>query len=346
MSILKEDLDAIIFNTIGLEKLKECNVLITGGTGLIMTYFTYLVMELNSRDWNINLYVVCRSEEKAKKKYKLYENDDRFHLIVADVCDCLELPETIHYVIHAASLAVPELFKHKPVETLSANVWGTYNLINMLSDKSIKKFMYVSSCDVYSSGFEGDKIPESFVGFTDFNDIKYVYNQAKRMGELICRSFYDEYNFPACVARPVYIYSPENNEKKHTAFADFMNCAVNNTDIRLNSLGKAIRSYCYITDCISALITILVSEDSGFQVYNISNSTEEITIRQLADYFAEACDNRVHVEINIDDKNTNSINDRIVVDTTKLERLGWKPLIGIKEGIIRTLRGWRESNYD
>ncbi len=343
MGIIKEDIRKILHTDLPWEALYHSTVLVTGGTGLIMTYLTYALLALNETGADIQIILICRSEHKVKKKYGAVMDRPYFHIIYADVCEAVTLEEKIDYIIHAASMAVPAMFVTKPVETIRANVTGTDHMLRLARKNQVRGFLFVSSCNVYGKDLPREPVCESYSGSVDFNDIRSCYCEAKRMGEMLCRSYYLEYQVPAVIVRPVYIYSPETNDKTLTAFTDFMNAVLKGEDLVLHSDGSAVRSFCYAGDCVTAMFTALLKGKAG-ETYNIANSTQAVSVRRLAQIFAEQSKGRsgITYDIRKDDLHK-PLSDVFMLDTDKLEQLGWHPQTGIEEGVARTIAGWLEQ---
>ena len=106
----------------------------------------------------------------------------------------------------------------------------------------------------------------------------------------------------------------------------------------MKSDGAQLRSYCYVLDCASALLTILVKGTSG-NAYNISNPQSIVTIKEIAQALASAAGTYVTIENPSDTEKkgfTPMRNSSLNAD--KLLSLGWKPLFNIEDGAEKTIR--------
>ena len=99
-----------------------------------------------------------------------------------------------------------------------------------------------------------------------------------------------------------------------------------------------MRSYCYTLDCASAIIAVLLGGERG-NAYNISNRNSIVSIRELAEEMAVQGGVRVVFDnpSDAEQKSYNMMNNS-ALDASKLEKLGWKALFGLREGAARTLR--------
>ena len=98
-----------------------------------------------------------------------------------------------------------------------------------------------------------------------------------------------------------------------------------------------MRSYNYVGDCVSALLTVLISGIPG-EAYNLANPKARLTIAQLADRIARAESRKVVFEdpSSVDIANRSPIIKQ-VLDSNKIEGLGWSPAFSVEDGITHTL---------
>src|SRR5688572_25054738 len=113
----------------------------------------------------------------------------------------------VDYVIHAASIAAPEFYKQKPLETIRANVTGTWQALEWAAKQGVKSFVHLSSSEVY-----GDvaivPTPETYWGNTPITGPRATYDQSKRMGETLVSTFHQLYKLPVKTVRPFNIFGP------------------------------------------------------------------------------------------------------------------------------------------
>ena len=123
--------------------------------------------------------------------------------------------------------------------------------------------------------------------------------------------------------------------------SDLISYIVNKENIVLKSTGDAKRAFCYITDVVSALLMITVDGKPN-EAYNISNETEEISVKDLAFMMKEMYQD-TEVVFNIEENKNEYVKfKRVPLDTTKLEALGWKPRVSLKNGIENTVKYFNE----
>lgn len=306
--------------------LKQKNVLVTGGLGLIGSCLVDVLMILEA-----NVFVIGRDEEKAKSRFCNYFNKENFKFIAHDVVNKLELDCNIDYIIHAASNAHPKAFINDPVGTMNSNYIGTYNLLEFGRTHGLKRFLYVSSGEVYGSG-DIDKFSEDYLGYVDLLNIRSSYPISKRASETLCVSYSKQFGVDTVIVRPCHVYGPTCTEKDTRVLTAFIRNAVNNEDIILKSSGKQVRTNCYVVDAVFALLHVLLLGNRG-EAYNISDMGSNMSIRELANVISENACISVKVENKEEDGRL-----RAVLDDTKIKSLGWEPIYTLKDGIDRTIK--------
>lgn len=347
--IVQNDLSEISQSVKNIEKLKNTSVLITGATGMLATYITYWLMDLNEKqNYNIQVFALVRSEKTAKQKFQTFLQHSNFHLLVQDVTEEIKLTEQVDYIIHAAGSASPHFIVNDPVGIIKANTLGTMNVMELARKCKVKKVLYTSTREVYGKVDDNIlEITEDMVGKLDQMDSRSCYPESKRMGENICKSYSLQYGIPFNNVRIAHSFGPGMTiDKDGRVMSDFINCVVNHQDITLNSDGTAKRAFCYINDCIIAIWMVLLNGEDG-ESYNIANETEEIPIKDVALLLTQIFPEK-HLKVTfLDSKKPKpegySKIERVKLSTQKLENLGWKPQITLEEGLKRTVKSFLEG---
>ncbi|MDR0307804.1 MAG: NAD-dependent epimerase/dehydratase family protein [Chitinispirillales bacterium] len=322
------------------DKLNGARILITGAGGLISSFLVDCLMYRNSvHKANISVHALCRNEEKARKRFGSYEKNENFYLIIQDVCDSLNSNLDFDYIIHAASNAHPLAYATAPVETMKANLLGSINLLEYAKKHKIKKFMFISSSEIYGQNdSSADKhLTEDYSGYINCAELRAAYPESKRVSETLCTAYKKEYGVNTVVVRPGHIYGSAMTEENSRADAQFIRNAIDGVDIVMKSAGNQLRSYCYVSDAVSAIFyVLLLGEDGG--AYNIANKNSMVTIRELAEILSDISKVKVVFENPNDvEKSGYSIVGNIVMDARRLENLGWEARHNIKSGLMRTI---------
>ena len=337
------DLETTVSSVVGIEKLVGRSFLITGASGLIGSFIVDTLVYYNKKN-NAGIKV-CATGRNIKRL------EERFGGESASLCfsehDVNKVPDfdfRADYIIHAASNAYPAAFNDYPVDTVMSNVLGTYNLLEYARKVSAKRFMFISSGEVYGQGDVSiDSFSEDYSGYVDILQPRSCYPAAKRTAETLCVSYTKQYGFDTVIARPCHTYGPNATQSDNRANVQFVNNALAGNDIVLNSAGNQMRSYNYIADCVSAILTVLIKGKSA-TAYNIANPDVRTTIAGFASEVAEQTGHKLIFakpdEVALAQRTPIA---KQVLDATKLTALGWKGSYTLSDGVAHTIAGIREK---
>ena len=334
MNTYHDDINHIFYESLPWEKLSGTNILITGATGLIGSTLVDVLMSNPRRDYSV--YASGRNIERGQKRFEKYLSLDTFRFIRYDVMTSLQSDVQFDYIIHAASNASPNTFFKNPVEIVKANILGVSNLIEYGMGHGMKRFLYVSSGEVYGEG-DGRVMTEEYSGYVDCLNPRSCYPSSKRTAETLCVSYASEYGADVVIVRPCHVYGPNFTESDNRVYAQFIRNILHEEDIVLKSKGEQVRSWCYVVDCVSALLYVLLKGASG-EAYNIADPNSVLTIRQLAEMLAEIGSRKVIMDIPSDiEKSVFNPVSKSVFSVDKLERLGWKVSGNMYEKMSKTV---------
>jgi nucleoside-diphosphate-sugar epimerase len=319
--------------TLPLETLQDKNILITGASGLIGGALVDILLSYIPK---ANVYAMARSQSKAEQRFKDYLNNPYFHIIVADVNTPLEGNTDFHYIIHAASNANPNAYSLDPVGTMWTNINGTRNLLEYGRNHQLQRIVYVSSGEIYGNG-DNAVWAESDGGYIDTMSVRSCYPSSKRAAETLCVAYAEQYGIDTVVARPCHTYGPHFTDSDSRAYAQFVRKARAHEDIVLKSKGEQFRSWIYVADCVTAILTILLRGENK-QAYNIADTHSNVTIREMAEKIATIAGTKVVFDIpnTIEQKGFSQIR-RAIFSTDKLESLGWHTQYTLDEGLRNTI---------
>jgi nucleoside-diphosphate-sugar epimerase len=341
-----DDLDLCLSKISQNIELNGKTILITGATGLIGSFIVDIFIKYNrTHNRKVNIVSISRNEEITRIRFSYVKKDDNVFFIYQDIAEITNFQfKKIDFIIHAASNSDPKSFSENPVSTISANTIGTVNILEM-AKKYNSKMVFLSSREVYGL-VKGKKIyDESDYGLIDFNQIRSVYPESKRVGELFCRSYFHEYKTAVSIIRLGYVYGSTFTLKDSKVIAQFFRNAVHGNNIVIKSRGIQKRTYIYLTDAVNGILQILFNKFTIGDVYNIANSDSVITISELADIIARTGNVKKILEIPTNDEvKAWSPEQDVLISHDKLERLGWSPVIGIENGIKKTFEILRKLN--
>lgn len=269
-------------NYINWEFYKNSAILVTGATGLI-GYQTVLALLCANEmlGTNITIYALVRNQQKAEKIFQP-NYSEKLKFIVQDVTQKIECPHA-DFIIHAANGTASKDFVEKPVETVNSIVLGTKNVLDFANENNTKSIVYLSTMEVYGNIplTKAEPLQEDDYGYMDILKIRNSYPLGKKMAENLCRSYYSEYRVPVKIARLSQIIGAGIQYDDSRVFAQFARSIIEKKDIVLHTKGETIRSYCYITDCIAAVLTMLQKGKDG-ECYNVANPDTTCSIYDIA----------------------------------------------------------------
>lgn len=334
MNFYYNDIRYIFKEDLPWNKLSGCNILVTGATGLIGGCLVEALMANPKRDYQV--YASGRNEQRARERFKDYADDKAFHFVRYDVLEPLDSDVRFDYIIHAASNASPNFFAQKPVEVIKSNVDGVAHLMEYGLAHGMKRFLYVSSGEIYGEG-DGRVFTEDYSGYVNCATPRACYPSSKRAAETLCVSYAAEYGADVVIARPSHTYGPYFTEQDNRVYAQFIRNVLRGEDIVMKSTGEQFRSWCYVVDCVSALLYILLKGECG-QAYNIADDKSNISIRELAETIAKIGGKKVVIDVpDADEKKGFNVVTKSVFSTEKLRLLGWQAHTDIKQGLKDTI---------
>ena len=297
-----------------------------------------ILIYLNTKfSYGIDVMLAGRSEERVNARFSY--SDGGFTFVPYDATSSSPLPSNIKadYIIHGASNANPVVYTKEPVETMMSNTVGLKVLLDHARDTECSRLLYVSSSEVYGKKESSDPYPEDFYGYVDILNPRACYPNAKRMAETMCVAYSEEYGVDTVMVRPGHIYGPTITSSDSRATAQFTRNVASGKDIVMKSKGEQIRSYCYMLDCASALLSVLLNGDKN-NAYNISNPDSVCSIRDIAEALAKAGGVKVVFDMPSDEekKGYNLMNNSSLT-SDKLQGLGWSAVFSLEEGARRTV---------
>lgn len=351
MSVIQQDLVSIVAQHLPWEAFSGANVLVTGAAGFLPAYMVETLLYLNQFVLSkpAHVFALVRNEERARVRFAEYAGRSDLKIVMQDVSDPLVVSTQFDYIIHAASQASPLFYQTDPVGTLSANVLGTYHLLNAARHNHFKGFLFFSSGEVYGAVKDGSiATQEHEGGYLDPAEVRSCYGESKRMGETMCVSWAQQFGVPAHIVRPFHTYGPGMRLDDGRVFADFVRDILKGGPIVLHSDGSARRSFCYLADATVGFFTVLLKGEVG-QAYNVANPEGECSIAELANRLANAfkCEG-MYVERRARGESSYVPSPfaatRPSID--KLRALGWQARTEIEEGFQRTVISYREKMHD
>lgn len=334
------------------------HLLIVGGAGFLGHYLVQSVLHWNRRAQGapIRLTVFDNYIRGVPDWLRALEGDPTLTLGRHDVTD--PLPGNlapVDYIIHAASIASPTYYRKYPIETMDANVNGLRRLLDhalaqQAAGHPISGFLFYSTSEIYGDPTpEHIPTPETYRGNVSCTGPRACYDESKRYGETLCVNFAQVHGLPITIARPFNNYGPGLKITDRRVLPDFARDVFAGRDIVMLSDGAPTRTFCYIADAIVGYYRVLMRGRPG-EAYNIGTETPEISMATLAEKVVAIAQDRFgyagRVVRQVSDDPaylTDNPNRRCPVIAKARAELGYDPVIGVDEGLERTLV-WYSGN--
>ena len=241
----------------------------------------------------------------------------------------------IDLIIHMASPASPRCFGEMPFKIASANSLGTFKLLELAKQKTAR-FVFTSTSEFYGDP-QVHPQPETYNGNVDVSTVRGIYDESKRFSEALALAFWRSKNIDVRIARIFNTYGPRMQSDDGRVIPNFITQSLNNKPLSVYGNGSQIRSFCYVSDMITALNKLAFAKDTPaiHLPINLGNP-QEITIMNLAQKIIEL---------------TCCKSDLVFADLPqgdpKLRRpdiaraaalLSWKPDVDIEDGLRKTIR--------
>ena len=247
----------------------------------------------------------------------------KYNVIQADITNYKQLKEKLNiefdYCIHTASFN--EYFlENYPKDALLINSLGTRNLIEILSDTKLKKFIYFSTFHVYGSGYE-------YITEESKPNPNNDYASTHLFAEYYLKQFYNNTNFPYITCRLTNSYGApkyKDSTKWYLVLNDLVKSAYENKEITIRTNGKVSRDFISMRD-VCEVTNKLLDIKNVDEIFNIS-SKQNFEIIELANIVKKVYKQRyqTNIEILTNSSDTNIYKKTVVENKKLLENIDYK----------------------
>ena len=313
------------------------NLLVTGGMGFIGSNFITYLIQLNDdfNIYNIDKLTYAGNPENLKD----IEKSEKYKFFKADICDfdtidsIIEKKE-IEFIINFAAESHVDRSILNPSLCCDTNISGTLALLNSARKNKIKRYLQVSTDEVYGSlAFEDPP-------FTEETPLKpnSPYSASKASADLLVRSYFKTYNLPVNITRCSNNYGPYQFPEKLIPL--MINNALNEQDLPIYGQGINVRDWIHVEDHCKAILKVLLKGKPG-EVYNIGGSSEVKNI-DLVKRILKVLDKPESLIKFVKDRPGHDL--RYAIDYNKISKeMGWKPEMNLNDGLKMTVE-WYKAN--
>lgn len=306
--------------------MKNKRVLVTGGAGFIGSHLCQHLLDQG-------FAVICLDNFFTGRRENISHLLDhpQFELIEHDITQpfCVDVDEIYNFACPAS----PVHYQHNPVETVKVSVLGAIHMLDCAKHTGAK-ILQASTSEVYGDPQVHPQV-ESYWGHVNPVGLRSCYDEGKRCAETLFMDYHRQGDVRAKIIRIFNTYGPHMHPHDGRVVSNFIVQALRGEDITLFGSGEQTRSFLFVNDLIRATVEMMESEDSFVGPVNIGNPSE-ITIRELADKILEMTDSRS--KIRFEPLPPDDPSQRQPDISLARSALSWEPQISLEEGLIETIR--------
>jgi len=306
------------------------NIVITGGSGFVGSYLCENLINDGHK-----IIVIDNLLTGSKENINNLIGNENFSFIEQDVQDHIEIKDDVDYVLHFASAASPKAYTEHPVNTLKAGSVGTINTLG-LAKKHSAEYLLASTSEVYGDPLISPQ-NEEYWGNVNPNGERSMYDEAKRFAEAAVATYSRSYGLKTKIVRIFNTYGPRMQLNDGRVVTNFIVQALRNENITIYGDGLQTRSFSYVEDTVSGIISLMDSTE--YDVFNIGNPNE-MTVGQLAEKIIELTHSTSEIKyLDLPNDDPKQRKPDITKAKTKLD---WEPKVNLEEGLTKTIT-WVEQ---
>ena len=303
-------------------------ILVTGGCGFIGSNFIkHMLDKYDYKITNIDKLTYAGSRKNIENDgYDLHEN---YYFVKGDINEIDLLRQVIKKrnidtIINFAAESHVDNSIENSDEFIHTNINGTHTLLKMLHEFPIKKFIQISTDEVYGTLTEDD------LAFTENTPLapNSPYAASKASADMLCKSFYETYKYPITITRCSNNFGP--NQHKEKLIPKLVHNIREGIQVPIYGDGKNIRDWVHVQDHCEAIDVVLHKGKDG-EVYNIGGECEKRNI-EIVDYLLLNFEQSYDLIDYVTDRKGHDW--RYAMDISKIkQKLGWSPRITFRQGM-------------
>ncbi len=306
------------------------NILVTGGAGFIGSHLCEELIKQGN-------HVICLDNffTGSRKNIDHLLDNKEFELIRHDIIEPIILE--VDQIYNLACPASPIHYQLNAIKTIKTNVIGVTNMLD-LADETKARILQASTSEVYGDPAVHPQ-KENYWGNVNPIGLRSCYDEGKRVAEALMMDYHRQHNVDIKIIRIFNTYGPRMAENDGRVVSNFIIQALKNEDITIYGDGSQTRSFCYVDDLIRGMIALMNTENFIGPV-NVGNDGE-YSILELAQMIIELCcsSSKIIFKPLPSDDPCKRRPDL----TLAKEKLGYKPTVDIKDGLIKTIEYFKNT---
>jgi CDP-glucose 4,6-dehydratase len=314
---------------------------VTGGHGFAASWLVKALLQRGDRVRSLD-----RPDPRLGDTGSLRPSALRLHGIAAEVetvevdlrnADGVRASLTgVDTVFHLAAQTIVGAARAAPRETFEVNVLGTWNVLEACREQDVGRVVFASSDKAYGSS---DELPYR----EDFPlRASNPYDASKAAADILARSYWHSYELPVAVSRFANLYG--GGDLNFTRLVpEAVSAALDGRAPVIRSDGTPERDFLYVEDAVSAYLALLEALDRGparGEAFNAGGDRPH-SVAEVLGLIAEVAGTGVEPRFEGEGNLEGEI-DRQWVDSSKLrEMTGWRPEVGLEDGLRRTIEWYR-----
>ncbi|GMA60053.1 dTDP-glucose 4,6-dehydratase [Alicyclobacillus fastidiosus] len=312
-------------------------LLVTGGAGFIGSNFIHYILK------KYPSYVVINLDKPTYagnfESLSDVENNRNYYVITGDITSPTHVEAVfqngIDVVVHFAAESHVDRSILNPNVFFQTNVLGTQYLVEFAKQYKVKKFVQISTDEVYGSLGQTGR-------FTEATQLQpnSPYSASKASADLLVRAYYETFGIPVNITRCSNNYGPFQFPEKLIPLSIIR--AMNDESIPLYGSGLQVRDWLHVDDHCRA-IDLVIHHGVPGEIYNIGANNEWTNvdlIKEILDKLHKPYD-LIHFV-----KDRPGHDQRYAIDASKIKRdLGWTPRITFEEGLSETIEWYLDHEF-
>jgi UDP-glucuronate decarboxylase len=306
---------------------RRSSVLVAGGAGFIGSHLCSWLLQHGHR-----IYCVDNFQTGSRENLSSLLGHQDFHLIEQDVCRPLPKKLRVDVIYNLACAASPVHYQAEPIHTLLTSVVGIRNLLEH-AKTSGARFLQASTSEVYGDP-ERHPQREDYWGHVNPTGPRACYDEGKRAAETLCFDYLRLGLVDARVARIFNTYGPHMQISDGRIVSNLICQALVGQPLTIYGNGEQTRSFCYVSDMVRGLVSLMTVADNPGSPVNLGNP-DEFTINGLS-----------KLVLRLTGSDSVVVNRPLPVDDPRRRRpdivrarelLDWSPKIRLEEGLKPTI---------
>lgn len=241
-------------------------------------------------------------------------------------------------IYNLACPASPVHYQYNPIKTVKTSVMGAINMLG-LAKRIRAKILQASTSEVYGDPKVHPQ-QEAYWGNVNPIGLRSCYDEGKRCAETLFMDYHRQNGVKIKIVRIFNTYGPRMFMNDGRVVSNFVVQALKNEDITIYGDGSQTRSFQYVDDLVEGMMRLMDTPDDFTGPVNIGNPGE-FTIKELAEKVIALTGSRsklVYRPLPSDDPT-----QRKPDITLACERLQWKPVVQLEEGLKKTIAYFEEE---